>query len=49
VSCPLRIELENGRHHVLNRAIDGRQLFADDRAKEHFLELLQVIICKSKP
>jgi putative transposase len=40
VSRPLRIDLENGWYHVMNRAIDGRQLFPDDRANEHFLELL---------
>jgi putative transposase len=33
--------LENGWYHVLNRGIDGRQLFPDDRANEHFLELLK--------
>ena len=40
VSRPLRIAVENGWYHVLNRGIDGRQLFPDDRANEHFLELL---------
>ena len=35
-----RLEIPNGWYHVMNRAIDGRQLFPDDRAKEHFLELL---------
>jgi len=41
VSRPLRIAVENGWYHVLNRGIDGRQLFSDDRANEHFLELLK--------
>ena len=40
MSRPLRIAVENGWYHVLNRGIDGRQLFPDDRANEHFLELL---------
>ena len=41
MSRPLRIDVENGWYHVLNRGIDGRQLFPDDRANEHFLELLK--------
>ena len=42
MSRPLRIAVPNGWYHVVNRGIDGRQLFPDDRANEHFLELLQV-------
>ena len=38
---PLGMAVENGWYHVLNRGIDGRQLFPDDRANEHFLELLK--------
>jgi hypothetical protein len=41
VSDPLRIAVENDWYHVLNRGSDGRQLFPDDRANEHFLELLK--------
>jgi hypothetical protein len=41
VSRPLRIAVANGWYDVLNRGIDGRQLFPDDRANEHFLELLK--------
>ena len=41
MSRPLRISVENGWYHVLNRGIDGRQLFPDDHANEHFLELLE--------
>ena len=41
MSRPLRIAVENGWYHVLNRGIDGRQLFPDDHANEHFLELLE--------
>jgi REP element-mobilizing transposase RayT len=37
----LCIAVENGWYHVLNRGIDGRQLFPDNRANEHFLELLK--------
>ena len=41
VSRLLRIAVENGWYHVLNRGIDGRQLVPDDYANEHFLELLE--------
>ena len=41
MSRPLRIAVENGWYRVLNRGIDGRQLFPDDQANEHFLELLE--------
>jgi hypothetical protein len=37
----LRIAVENGWYHVLNRGIDGRQLFPDEYANEHFPELLK--------
>ena len=37
----MRIAVENGWYHVLNRGIDGRQLFPDDHANEDFLELLE--------
>ena len=39
----LHIAVENGWYHVLNRGIDGRQLFPDDHANEHFLELLESV------
>src|SRR5580704_15325909 len=32
--------MENGWYHVMNRGIDGRQLFPDNEANEHFRELL---------
>ena len=41
MSRPLRITVENDWYHVLDRGIDGRWLFPDDRANEHFLELLK--------
>jgi len=34
----------NGWHHVLNRGIDGWQLFPDDCANEHFLECSRVCL-----
>ena len=37
----MRIAVENGWYHVVNRGIDGRQLFPDDHANERFLELLE--------
>ena len=36
MSRPLRIAVENGWYHVLNRGINGRQLFPDDHAKRAF-------------
>ena len=36
VSRLLRIAVENGWYHVLNRGINGRQLFPDDHAKRAF-------------
>jgi len=35
----LRIAVENGWYHVLNRGIDGWQLFPDDRANEEMAGL----------
>ena len=32
--------MENGWYHVMNRGIDGRRLFPDNKANEHFRELL---------
>jgi hypothetical protein len=40
VSRPLRIVMENGWYHVMNRGIDGRRLFPDHQANEHFRQLL---------
>ncbi len=37
---PLRIECQNGFHHVLSRGIERRAIFVDDRDRGHFLELL---------
>jgi hypothetical protein len=40
VSRPLRIVMENGGYHVMNRGIDARRSFPDNKANEHFRELL---------
>jgi hypothetical protein len=32
--------MENGWYHVMNRGIDARRLFPDNKANEHFRELL---------
>jgi putative transposase len=32
--------MENGWYHVMNRGIDGRRLFPDHSANEHFRQLL---------
>jgi hypothetical protein len=36
VSRPLPIVMEHGCYHVMNRGIDGRRLFPDNKANEHF-------------
>ena len=36
----LRTNIENGWYHVMGRGLDSRGLFADDRDREHFKELL---------
>jgi hypothetical protein len=36
----LRIVMENGWYRVMNRGIDARRLFPDNKANEHFRELL---------
>ena len=37
---PLRILIPDGWYHVYHRGTERRQIFADDRDREHFLELL---------
>jgi REP-associated tyrosine transposase len=37
---PLRIDIEGGWYHVMNRGLDKRQIFPDERSSLHFLELL---------
>jgi putative transposase len=37
---PLRLDKEGGWYHVMNRGLEKRRIFPDDRANEHFLELL---------
>jgi len=36
----LRIDVQNGWYHVLNRGVERRQIFPDREANLHFLELL---------
>jgi REP element-mobilizing transposase RayT len=38
---PLRINLPDGWYHVYHRGTERRRIFADDRDREHFLELLE--------
>ncbi len=38
---PLRIDVEDGWYHVCARGIDKREIYGDDRARNHFLELLE--------
>ena len=40
MSMPLRIAVKDGWYHVMARAPSGRSLFDDERAHEHFLDLV---------
>jgi REP element-mobilizing transposase RayT len=40
---PLRLDIENGWYHVINRGLEKRQIFPDERTNLHFLELLSVL------
>ena len=37
---PLRINIPDGWYHVMSRGIEKRDIFTDNRDREHFLELL---------
>ena len=37
---PLRLDIPGGWYHVINRGVEKRQIFSDDKAHLHFLELL---------
>jgi putative transposase len=37
---PLRLDIPDGWYHVINRGVEKRQIFPDDKANQHFLELL---------
>lgn len=41
---PLRVDIANGWYHVTSRGIDRRVIFDDNRAHEHFLELLSEMV-----
>jgi hypothetical protein len=36
---PLRVLVEDGWYHLFGRGWERRAIFADDRDREHFLEL----------
>jgi putative transposase len=40
---PLRLDIAGGWYHVINRGLEKRQIFPDERANLHFLELLSVL------
>jgi putative transposase len=40
---PLRLDIEGGWYHVINRGLEKRQIFPDERANAHFLDLLSVL------
>jgi putative transposase len=41
---PLRVDVEDGWYHVCARGIDRRPIYEDDRARCHFLELLELAV-----
>ena len=41
---PLRIDIVDGWYHVAGRGIDRRNIFTDQRDREHFLELLAGVV-----
>jgi REP element-mobilizing transposase RayT len=40
---PLRLDIEGGWYHVINRGLEKREIFPDERANAHFLDLLSVL------
>jgi putative transposase len=40
---PLRLDIEGGWYHVMNRGLEQRRIFPDERANEHFLGLLSIM------
>src|SRR5215469_4147281 len=40
---PLRLDIEGGWYHVINRGLEKRQIFPDDREYAHFLDLLRIL------
>ena len=40
---PLRLDIEGGWYHVMNRGLEKRRIFPNERANQHFLELLRVL------
>jgi len=40
---PLRLDIEGGWYHVINRGLEKRQIFSNERTNLHFLELLSVL------
>jgi putative transposase len=43
VARPLRLDIEGGWYHVVNRGLEKRRIFPDERANQHFLALLSVL------
>ena len=37
---PLRLDSEGGWRHLMNRGLEKRRIFPDERANEHFVKLL---------
>lgn len=41
MSRPLRIEYSGAMYHITSRGIDKREIYSDDRDREHFVLLLK--------
>jgi REP-associated tyrosine transposase len=40
---PLRLDIEGGWYHVINRGLEKREIFPGERTNSHFLDLLSVL------
>ncbi|HEX6562917.1 MAG TPA: transposase [Chthoniobacterales bacterium] len=40
---PLRLDIEGGWYHVINRGLEKKQIFPDERANTHFINLLSAL------
>jgi hypothetical protein len=43
VARPLRLDIEGGWYHVLSRGLEKRRILPDEKANQHFLELLGIL------
>jgi putative transposase len=43
MTSPLRVDIEGGWYHVINRGLEERRIFPDERTNLTFLDLLSVL------